>query len=170
MEMAFMDKKKSQAHNFAFEALPTLFHAQTDDFMKYLERDGINFIKFWWDNVGSQLPPEMQSTFDCVEFKIIPINEKKKLSIITLPPPIDDCEMYYLGFISQPEKRFAWVRLPLQRAIGLARRSRLDFPRGTEIGDLTPRGLFVSLGAGPEPDLDAFTSIMLKYAKPEGQA
>ena len=84
----------------------------------------------------------MHSSFEGASYKIIPINEKKKVVILTLPPPVDFCEMYYIGLIAQPEKRFAWVKLPTQRAIGLFQRPKPDFPRGTEIGDLTPRGIF----------------------------
>jgi hypothetical protein len=160
-----MDKKKSQSYNFSIEALPVVFHSQTNDFMKYLERDGVDFLKFWWDRVGTELPPENHSSFEGTRYKIIPIDEKKNVVILTLPPPVDFCEMYYIGLIAQPEKRFAWVKLPTQRAIGLFNRPKPEFPRGTEIGDLTPRGIFVSLGAGPEPDEDAFTSIILRMAK-----
>jgi hypothetical protein len=162
-----MDKKKSQLFNFSHEVIPAMFHSQTNEFMKYLERDGTNFLKFWWDHVGSQLPVEKHSSFEGMDFKITPLDDKKKMTLITLPKPRDDGDVYFMGLISQPEKRFAWVKLPTQRALALLYRTDPKFPRGTELGDLTPRGLFVSLGAGPEPDADKFTAIVLRLSNPQ---
>jgi hypothetical protein len=165
-----MDKKKSQLYNFTHEALPIVFHSQTDEFMKYLEQDGLDFLKFWWDHVGIQLQVQLKlkeeelAPFEGVDFKIIPINEKKKVTIITFPPPRENDEIFYVGLISSPEKRFAWVKLPTQRALALVYRPLPSFPRQTEIGDLTPRGIFVPMGAGPEPDLEKFTAIVMRIA------
>jgi hypothetical protein len=159
-----MYKDKSQLYNFAHEALPIVFHSQTDDFMKYLEQDGLNFLKFWWDHVGIQLKQPEDTPLEGVSFTITPINEKKKVVIITLPKPSEDDDIFFIGLISSPEKRFAWVKLPTQRALALVYRPHPDFPRQTEIGDLTPRGIFVPLGAGPEADLEKFTAIVMRIA------
>ena len=64
--------------------------------------------------------------------------------------------MYFLGLIRNPERKFGWVRLPSTRVIGLVRRDKDNFPSGTELGDLTPRGIFVSLGEGPGTDAGSF--------------
>jgi len=50
-----MDKKKSLQYNFAFEAIPIIFHSQTTEFMRLLEKDGVEFLKFWWNHVGDQV-------------------------------------------------------------------------------------------------------------------
>ena len=165
-----MDRKKSQQFNFAFEAAPVMFLTQTSQFMKFLEKDGLTFLKFWWDHVGSQLPNEMLRPFDGMHFKITPVDKDTQIVLITLPAPREDGEMYYLGMIARPERRFAWVRIPNVRALGLVRRPKPDFPNGTEIGDLTPRAIFVPKGAGPEPDEDKFMQIVTRLSQKQSSA
>ena len=57
-----MDKKKTLQYNFTFEAIPLLFHSQTSGFIKHLEKDGVNFLKFWWNHVGDQLEEDKRVT------------------------------------------------------------------------------------------------------------
>ncbi len=160
-----MDKKKSQHFNFSYEALPIIFHSQTKDFEKYLEKDGLKFLEFWWNHVGQMLPYEKLSSFAGTTYEVFDLTEKTKITIITLPKPQEEGEMYYLGFIRNPERRFGWVKLPTCRAIGLVMRSKERFESGTELGDLTPRGLFVSLGEGPEAEYEAFKQSVIEIAQ-----
>ena len=149
-----MDNKKSQHYNFCYDAIPIMFHSQTSEFMKYLQRDGLKFLEFWWNYVGKQLPVEKLVPFEGIEYEVTSLSPKEKMVIIKLPPPKEEDEMYYMGLYSKPERRFAWVKFPSTRVICLVRRSR--FPYGTEIGDLTPRTIFVTQGAGAEPTQEAF--------------
>ena len=73
--------------------------------------------------------------------------------------------MYFMGFISNPEKRFGWVRLPNTRVIGLVRASKEKFESGTQLGDVTPRAIYVPIGEGPEPNKDAFKQVIIKMAE-----
>ncbi len=164
-----MDLKKSQQYNFCYEALPILFHSQTSDFHKYLERDGLAFLEFWWNHVGQRLPAELLVPFAGTAYETFPLNEKTTITIITLPKPREVAEMYFLGLIAHPEKRFGWVRLPSTRVVGLVRRPKDAFDSGTELGDLTPRGLFVTLGKGPEPTKEAFKPVVIAKAQPKAK-
>lgn len=164
-----MDRKKSQSYNFCFEALPSLFHAQTKDFFKYLEKDGIKFIEFWWDHVGARLPYEMLVPFTNASVESFMAGPKTKVVMLALPHPRNEGELYFAGMISNPERKFAWVKLPRTRIIGLARASKDKFVSGTELGDVTPRGMFVSLGEGPEPTKEAFRQSLLSYANKEAE-
>jgi len=159
-----MDLKKSQHLNYSFEAIPVIFHSQTKDFEKYIEGDGMKFLEFWWNHVGERLTFDKLTPFTNVSYEKLKLNEKTKIYFICLPHPRDEGEMYFLGLIRNPERRFGWVRLPSTRAIGLVRRAKDDFPSGTEMGDLTPRGLFVSLGEGPEPTQAAFKNAVIELA------
>lgn len=159
-----MDLKKSQHFNYSFEAIPILFHSQTRDFEKYIADDGLKFLEFWWKHVGERLKFEQLSPFSDVSFEVVQVNEKKKVYFLTLPHPREEGEMYFMGLIRSPERKFGWVRLPSTRVIGLVRRSRDDFPSGTEMGDVTPRGIYVKIGEGPEPTLAAFKKAIIEIA------
>jgi hypothetical protein len=74
-----MDKSKSQHYNFCYEALPALFHSQTDRFMEMLEKDGLKFIKFWWDYVAPQIPEDKLSSFEGMAYKIEKVGKATKL-------------------------------------------------------------------------------------------
>lgn len=155
-----MDKKKSQSYNFCYDVLPSLFHTQTDQFMQLIDRDGLKFIKFWWDFVGVRLPDENLSPFKDVSFEVTPLNKKSKLILLTLPSPKETGEIYFVALISNPEKRFAWVRLPTTRIFALAKEKIEIHPSGTTLGDLTPRGIFVPIGEGPVPSKEAFMAAV----------
>lgn len=159
-----VDRRKSQRYNFEYEAIPTMFHSQSMDFVHHLGRDGLKFLRFWWEYVGDRLPEEMRSSFSGMDYKIIKVDEQTPLVILTLPEPKEDGEAYFMALIGRPERRFAWVRLPTARVIALLRRSGEEFIKGTEIGDITVRGHFVSLGAGPSPNADSFTKVAVNIA------
>jgi hypothetical protein len=157
-----VDKKKSQSFNFAFEALPIMFHSQTKDFNKFIERDGLQFLEFWWNHVGGQLPEDKLVPFSGMAFETHQPEEKLRMTVVTLPYPREDGEIYYLALVNRPDKRFGWVRLPTTRVIALVRRAKVEEDdSGTELGDITPRGIFVSLGEGPEPRKEVFIKHVL---------
>jgi hypothetical protein len=162
-----MDQKKSQQYNFIHESIPIMFHSQNSDFMLYLKRDGLKFLRFWWDAIGQRLPYEKLSDFKGMEYEFIEADALTQVVIITLPEPHEEGEGYYLGLISKPEKRFAWLKLPTTRVIALLRKEGEDYPHSTEIGDLTPSGKFVTQGRGPYPDIERFTEIVMKAARKE---
>ena len=161
-----MDKSKSQHYNFCYEALPALFHSQTDRFMEMLEKDGIKFLKFWWDYVAEQIPEDKKSSFEGMDFKIEKVGKATKMVVLTLPTPTKEGELYFAALIANPERNFAWLRLPNRRLVCLARRAKDDdFENGTELGDLTPRMIFVPIGPGPVPTLEEFSKIALEKAQ-----
>ena len=165
-----MDKKKSQHYNFCYDVIPALFHSQTDEFMKYVQRDGLKFIQFWWDHVGSRLPAEQQTPFNGTQIEIVERTAAKRIVFIQLPPPRNEGEMYFLGLVRDPERHFAWVRLPSTRILGLVRRVKENFPNGTELGDLTPRALYVPVGPGPAANYEDFKRVVFEMTKPRGRA
>jgi hypothetical protein len=160
-----MDRKRSQQFNYCYEALPIMFHSQTKDFLKYLEKDGLAFLEFWWNHVGERLPFDKLTPFTGMAFESFPMSETTKITILTLPKPKEEGEMYYMGLISNPEKRFAWVRLPSTRVVGLVKKSKETYESGTELGDVTPRAIYVSIGEGPEPTKEAFKQAIINLAR-----
>lgn len=160
-----MDQKKSQAINYAFEVIPIMFHSQTADFITYLKRDGLKFLEFWWNYIGDQLPEEKRCPFEGMDYKMVDINEKDTMAIITMPEPHDDGEAYYILLLAKPEKRFAWVRLPSTRVLVLIKKEEPDNPNGTELGEVTPRGLYVRFRKGPVANIQNVTNIAIELIK-----
>jgi len=166
-----MDKKKSQHYNFCYDAVPALFHTQTKDFMKYIDRDGIKFLEFWWKHIGDQLPEEKLVSFANTAFEIADLNMKPptRIVFITLPPPQENGEMYFLALIRKPERKFGWLRLPSTRILALAKQSKDQVDSGTLLGDLTPRAIFVSQGEGPVPSFGEFKRKVIEMVLPKDQ-
>jgi hypothetical protein len=155
-----MDKKKSLQYNFGMEAIPILFHSQTNQFMKYLEKDGLKFLNFWWNHVGDQMPEEKRVSSAGMTFDIEQLDKKTKMVIITLPTPKEDLDPYFLGFIARPERRVLWVRFPNSVGYALIRDDGCDQPHKTGFGFLTPRGAFRPRGVGLNPTKIDFKRMM----------
>lgn len=151
-----MDKNRSQHYNFSFESIPVIFHSQTEHFFKYLDRDGLKFLEFWWDHMGVRLDDEHASQFEGMQYEIRAVAEKKsQIVLITLPAPKNNEEAYFLGLVETPKKRFP-VRLSNTRVFVLQSVSSSVSPTGTLFGELTPRGRYLPMGSGPQPDLELF--------------
>jgi hypothetical protein len=160
-----MDTKKSCQYNFGMEAIPVLFHSQTNQFLKYLEKDGLKFLNFWWNHVGDQLPEEKRVSSAGLSFDIEKIDDKTKLVIITLPTPKEDGEPYFLGFVAKPEKRLLWVRLPTNQGFVLFRDNGCKELHKTSFGYVTPHGMFRPRGVGLNPTKLDFKRIVKSKIK-----
>jgi hypothetical protein len=154
-----MDKTKSQAFNFAYEAIPIMFHTQTKDFFTYLERDGLEFLEFWWNYVGEKVGEKQHRSFEGMDFKFMRTDKDNTIIIITLPAPLSEDEIHYLLLQAKPEKRFAWVKFPNTRVVALIRKASPEDPDGTELGDITPRGIYVRIRKGPTPTFENIEKI-----------
>ncbi|MEI8131236.1 MAG: hypothetical protein WCG34_02305 [Leptolinea sp.] len=159
-----MDKKKSLQFNFGFEALPILFHSQTTDFINYLEKDGVEFLKFWWDHVGEQMDETKRIPPDGISYE----SEQHgvvNITFITFPTPINDGDPIFLACIGRPEKRFAWVRLPNTDVYILSRYDGCSVEHKTAFGEVSPRGLYGESGIGLNPTLPDFKRFIKKKLK-----
>lgn len=151
-----MIKTKSQHYNYGLEALPVIFHSQTEDFFTYLERDGIKFLEFWWDHMGLRLDEEQLRPFEGMDYEIREVPERKStIVLVTMPPPRIYGELYLLGFVRTPQKRWP-IRVPNTRVFALESALRDDSDTGTFFAEITPRGRLVRMGEGPQPHLDDF--------------
>jgi hypothetical protein len=158
-----MDNKRSQHFNYAYESLPVIFHSQTKDFFTYLERDGLKFLEYWWDHMGTRLDDALTSSFEGAAYEVRDLPEKKsKIVLVTLPKTADNFEAHYLAFVQLPLKRFP-VRLSNTRVFALERAPQNMSPSGTFLAEITPRGRFLRLQEGPTADLEAFYQLV--YSK-----
>ncbi len=159
-----MNFKKNQHYNFTHEALPTLFHHQTKGFMQFLERDGVQFLKFWWDHVGKRLDNSSLVPFKDVSYKIIDIAERNsKAYLIKLPPVQENGDVYMMACIKVPEKRMPFVNWPSTRIVALEKIDPSVYASGTRMVEVTPRARFVPIGPGPEPEEQVFYQAVLDY-------
>jgi hypothetical protein len=161
-----MDSKKSQAINFAYEVVPVMFHSQTTDFITYIKRDGLKFLEFWWNYIGEQLEKGQECTFEGMDYKLVDLDGKNTMIIVTMPQPRDPGEALYLILVAKPERRFAWVRLPSTHVLALISRPTEDDPLATELGEITPRGIYVRIRKGPVPNIQTMTNIGMELVKP----
>jgi len=160
-----MIKTKSQHFNFSREAIPVMFHSQTTDFFNYLERDGLKFLKFWWDHVGERLENENLVPFTGMNFEVRDIPERKaKAVIIKLPRPSDFEEFHYLVMFKKPNIRlpFIYVKLPSTRVFALAHVPLSQNENGTMIYEITPHGRVVPAGSGTKVAKEAFYAAAKK--------
>jgi hypothetical protein len=156
-----MNKNKSLQYNYGFEAIPVLFHSQTTDFKSYIEKDGVDFLKFWWNHLIDQMDEAEPIPFDGVTYEYEQYNKKIDLFYITLPAPREDGDPMFLACIARPERRFAWVRLPSTDVYVLSRYDGSHVSNKTAFGEVSPRGLYRDIGIGLNPTLEDFKRIVL---------
>lgn len=159
-----MDKTKSQQYNFAFEALPTLYHGQTDEFIKYIAKDGLKFIKFWWDHVGEQFDEAKRISSEGLRLKVIDVGKKNHLIHVTLPVPVDPKDPYLVCMSGSAERRFFLVRLPTTRYFALELGENFS-KKETSYYEVTPRLRKIPMGEGSEASADEFIKLIRKLTK-----
>jgi hypothetical protein len=164
-----MDIKKSHQNNFGLEAMPILFHSQTSQFIKLLDRDGLKLLNFWWNHVGDQMPEPKRLSSAGMAFDLDIIDDKTQLVTITLPSPKEDGDPYFLALVARPERRFGWVRIPNSHVYALCRADKVDQPHKTLFGELTPRAFFRERGLGLIPTKADFKRIVKKRLEPKNR-
>lgn len=151
-----MPFKQNQHQMFAFEVLPLLFHNETSQFMTYIRKDGVEFLKFWWDRAGISLDPDLRSSPEGMDFEIHPFHDGREIVIIRLPSPKKVGEAYFLGMVTKPLKRsiFSWRNLA--RVFALNRLSIDNGDENTELGELTKMARYVAIGKGSKATKKSF--------------
>jgi hypothetical protein len=156
-----MEKNKSLSWNYAFEAIPMLFHRTTDSFMRYLDKDGKEFLTFYWNHVGDRLDEEKRVPSSGLGYSVDQVDKNTRLVIITLPSPKEDGDAYFLGLVARPERRFFFVRMPNTEAYVLIRDDKSDLENKTAFGYLSPRAIYREMGRGLNPNKADFKRIVM---------
>lgn len=151
-----MAETHNQHYLFSYEAMPIMFHSQSKDFLRYLDRDGIGFLKFWWDMTGNKVDAGLRSEPKGLGFQLKAHPDGRKIVLITLPAPKDIPEAYFLELVSPPVKRglFSWQNSA--RVFSLEKAARKDGTPVTALAEWTARGYRHLIGKGPEPLLEDF--------------
>lgn len=164
-----MENDKSQHYNFTHEALPILFHKEAKGVFKFLDKDGVKFLRFWWDNVGSRLPEEQARSSEGLSYQVKDLEKGLKMVFITLPQPREDGEVYYMAMIQLPDTLNPFKRLFTFRKTQVY---SLEYEGGTRgsgqatgIYELTPRARNVRLKNGCPPNKEDFLKEVRKIMK-----
>lgn len=164
-----MENDKSQHYNFTHEALPILFHKESRGVFNYLEKDGVKFLRFWWDNVGSRLPEAMARSYEGMTVQVKDIEKGIKMVFVDLPQPREPGEVYYMAMFKMPESRNPFVRRFTVRKTQVY---SLEYEGGQEGGhqktgiyELTPRARNVRLKDGCAPNKTDFIKEVRRIMK-----
>jgi hypothetical protein len=149
--------KKTQSYRFAFEAINTLYQRNTPDFNMYLERDGIKFLKFWWDKVGLDVPEEQRREAKGLAFTKRKLDDGREVILVTLPTPTSEPEAYFLALIPKPlKKNYFMTWKNLTRFISLEYKLDADGKPTTQLGEWTYRFNHFKIEGDCPPALEAF--------------
>lgn len=157
-----MPLKANQHQNFSYEVLPILFHGETAKVISLLKRDGVPFLKFWWDRAGVNLDESMRSSSDGMDFEIKKCKDGREVVLVKLPSPKNAPEAYYLALVSRPQKRSVLPWRNLARVFALSRATDLDSSgvQNTTLVELTRTARYAPIGKGPRPILNAFYKVV----------
>jgi hypothetical protein len=155
-----MAKKTSHYYQFTYQAMPILFHSSSKDFMNLLDRDGMKFLEFWWNQTGESGEVEEKKPSDGLTYQVRDFKGDKKLVLITLPAPKKAPEAYFLAMLTPPSKRYWLPWMNFSRIFALQRGKVENGKVLTRLAELTPRGFQRDLCAGTEPDLEKFCQLV----------
>lgn len=169
-----MDQNKTQHYNYTHETIPIMWHNQNQDFLKYLDKDGVKFLRFWWkhliDNLGVKIPSDPEGLG--YQIKEYSDNDGKpiKMVLLSLPDPTMVGEVFYMALVKQPKKNTIFdmflTRLPTTRVFALQlEKITDDGDRITGLYEITVRARNVRIGDGCDPVLDLFHKTVLKLLR-----
>ncbi|HEU4327029.1 MAG TPA: hypothetical protein VFS21_28065 [Roseiflexaceae bacterium] len=146
------EEPRAQHYSFAHRLLPSLAWQNPDRLRMTLAGDEpLPFLMRLWRDIGEHLPPHQRldpaglaaETRSHGAYQIL---------LITLPPPVAITEAYFAACVFGPHTHRA---VPLRYFTLEESYSFFSHQRTTVLGEWRPTG-HDNLGAGPEPDLDAF--------------
>ena len=157
-----MKQTKSHFQTFVFEALPILFHNQTQDFIDFLNRDGMNFLQFWWNKIGEKFDETERTDSKGLAYDIKELESGAAIVLLTLPAQAKP-EVYFMALFQPKQKKTFLKWENFARVFCLVHDMNQDRDTGTMLIEVTPRGKRVPVGPGPLPSLNAFYTAVRKY-------
>lgn len=160
-----MPKNDNHQNQFAYQAMPILFHNSSRQFMTILEKEGNKFLEFWWDQTGKDVHEEDRLPAEGLSFEIRNYNQDKKIVLITLPQPKKASEAYFLAMLTPPPRRY-WLPWKNLGHVFALQRGRIENGEVfTRLLELTPRGIQRDMGPGSEPALPDFYAMVCDRLK-----
>jgi hypothetical protein len=151
----------SQHRQFSYRAIPTIFHSQTTDFVDFLEKDGMKFLKFWWDHTAKEVEDDSLVPMKGLTYEIRDYGDGRRVVLLTLPPPQTEGEAFFLALVTRPLKKHFLIWKNYSHVFVLSLVGEPGAEPRTQLGEITPRRVaHVPIGPGPKPDLDAFYEVV----------
>jgi len=156
-----MKQTKSHLQTFVFEAMSILFHNQTQDFIDFLNRDGMNFLQFWWDKIGEKFDESERMESKGLAYDIKELENGATIVLLTLPSQAKP-EVYFMALFQPKQKKTFLKWENFARVFCLVHDINQDRDTGPMLIEVTPRGKRVPIGPGPVPSLNAFYTAVRK--------
>ena len=155
-----MAKKASHYYQFAYQAMPILFHSSSNEFIHLLDRDGIKFLEFWWNRTGESGEVAESQPCNGLAYEIRDYEGGKKMVLLTLPEPQKAPEAFFLALLTPPLKRHFLPWKNFSRVFALQRGKVVDGKVLTHFAELTPRGYQRVLREATGPVLEDFYELV----------
>ncbi len=160
-----MDRKKSQHYNFTHEAIPVLFHNNPENFFKYIDKDGIKFLKFYWKHLETNLRIDILSSSTGLSYTTEIVNDKIKVAKITMPDTKEIGEVFNLVLVRFPQK-FSLFKVGFTRVLSLEYEGKDENGVSmTGIYEITPRARNVRVKDGPSTNSMEFYKMAMNILK-----
>lgn len=102
----------TQNVTFGLQALPDLFHADAEQFILLLSREGNKFLQFYWDETGKKLHQDKKVVPFGLNHEILPAGRERIIVLITMPKPEQSGEIHYLALMYRPDRVMLFGFLP----------------------------------------------------------
>jgi hypothetical protein len=154
--------KKSQHYQFVYQAVPILFHHSRKDFMSLLERDGMKFLRFWWDHTGEETDEAGKQPMEGMAYEFREYKSGERLALLTLPPPRVQPEAFYMALIPPPAQKSFLPWKNFSNVYVLQSFRNKEGQISTRISAVTPRAIIRDMEVSSAPDLESFYQAVLK--------
>jgi len=151
-----MPLKANQHQNFTHEVLPLLFHNETAKFFTFLDQDGIDFLKFWWNRAGVNLDEEKRNSFEGMKYEVRKVKDGRKVILLRLPPPQESREVYFMALVDRPQKHSVLPWRNLARIFALSLSKGSDGEPSTIFCEVTRTARYIPMGEGMKPTAKVF--------------
>ena len=154
--------ERTQRQVFTSQVMPDLFHTAPDQFLFYLERDGIKLIHFYWNEAAKNLPRNAAVPAYGLSYEIRKPNPRATVALIGLPQPQISGDAYFIALCYRPYRvmPFGWLN-DTTKVLVLERTQAEDEEGIPLLVEWSRRHGREQLGSGPLPDLEDFYQAVL---------
>jgi hypothetical protein len=139
---------------FAHRVLPSLFFQDPERFLEILKKEGITFLRFFWDKLGSSLDAEDVQPLHGVNYETRVLEDGTSIAMIEFPKPEHVTEAYFAALVYRP---LSAGGESIQRYFTLEYGITLSEPgERSVLCEWTVDNHHLNFGDGPEPTSRAF--------------
>jgi hypothetical protein len=135
-----MNQARAHHYLFAHRVLPSVFFENPARFIEVLAKDGIGFLRFFWERVGSDLKDETALPASGLNYQTRRTDDGVTVVIITLPQPEAAPEAYFAAAVYRP---------PMEGGASLCRYFTLEY--GIDLTGSQSRTVLCEWTSQPSP-------------------